>query len=1549
MRGMKHLPAALFGALAATGALAQTVTLTSPANGARIDLNQTGTIIEVEWSYAGGTPVDFTLWVNGADIGFSCGWGGGTGSCFFDATDTVCAPVLQIRGLFVIGGTRYSAPIQVFFYQANNPASLSCLPNAPQCAGDQAGGSVGGPINVVTGNMHYEVEDIVVPSPLPIRVTRRFDSPPSYSGPLGAGFRHRYDTRMECGTDPNGLGQHCKYTDSENNVTYQGRTATGASPVWYSLYTAAFNGTQLTEPQQTKYNFSGGKLTSIQDRNGNTLSFAYDGGGKLMSITDTFNRQVTFGYTGSLVTSVTRPDGEQILYGYTGSKLTSVTYPDGVVLSYEYTDAAHPNNLTAVKDQYGHVLESWSYDAQNRAMTYAKEAGVEALTLAYDTPMANKTQVTDALGNVTTYTVDKLRKVVTDIVGPCQSCGGGFNEQHFLWDTFQRITQVTDGKGAITELQWDNSSPIKFRNLTRRIEAKSTPLQRTTYLCYHATYNLVTTTKVKSVGTCTISDTCGVTTTDHSVVINTYNAANGDLTSRQVKGCEGAVAKTYTTSYSYDSKGQLLTADGPRTDAVPEDVTTYTYYPSGNPQYGFLATETNALGHVTEYLDYDQMGRPGTIVDPNDVETSFTYDEMGRTATTTIHGDTPAEDIVTSYTYDDHVGHLETVTNPRGYMTTYTEDTAHRLTDVTDPPGNVAHTDYDLMSQRVREEYRDDLGAVQNFTNFAYDGFHRLEHVCFTGAVADCPGAAVHTTLTYDGNGNLMTEEDAEGHVTSYTHDALNRLDTVTQTAGAETLVTDYGYDVQDNATSVQDPEGLAPTTYSYSDTGWRLQAVSPDTGTTTHTYDAAGNLKTTLDANGVTVTMAYDSLNRLTTTTYPNASLNVSRSYDSPSVNFGIGRRTGMTDPSGTAVYHYDRRGLPKKEAKTIGGATYTTEYDFDKNGNLSEILYPADHPLRRQGQVNWVHDAADRVTAVTAKVNGSTATVASSILYKPFGPHRSITFGNGLLDTRSYDTRYRLGTWTLGGLLSYSHAHDDDDNVTTRTDLIDPTKNRIFGYDEVHRLTAAEGPWGPGTACTAGATYEYDRNGNRLCKGEQALPVLPTMYTHVPNANRLATAAGGEPAVYVHDNNGNLTEDGTLSYIYSHANRLEEVEDALGGTIATYTYDGDGRRVIRDAGGTTTYYFYDPSGTLLTETVAAAETGKDYIYLGDMPLARVDWTPAELSLGNVLRVAKPDMTNVRLDWTLFASPSGDEKYLVRRKQVVDPDDKSFDGSVVIAEVEDPAQIYNDPVLADGNRYDYQIHRRVFTDALLFYHTDHLGTPIAMTGGGGGFVWRAEHFPFGGVHSLPVALIENNLRFPGQYFDDEAGVHENWFREQIPALGRYLSPDPFLDRSWLEPTPYPYVRNRPTALTDPFGLFAVQDSCDCNKELGGQITRGVAAACSYLRRPACASFLTKAPPFNKSSILPCLQRRCEDKTPIACNKDPYCGAFLFGAILVGAGEGGCPKDKGLGYGPTVFHEAIHSCGLVAEPYGEGPLSRLFNAYMRVCAKYDEREGRPVP
>jgi RHS repeat-associated protein len=399
--------------------------------------------------------------------------------------------------------------------------------------------------------------------------------------------------------------------------------------------------------------------------------------------------------------------------------------------------------------------------------------------------------------------------------------------------------------------------------------------------------------------------------------------------------------------------------------------------------------------------------------------------------------------------------------------------------------------------------------------------------------------------------------------------------------------------------------------------------------------------------------------------------------------------------------------------------------------------------------------------------------------------------------VDSRTYGTRYQLGTWTLGSLLSYTHAFNNDLNLTSRTDNLDASNNRTFGYDEIHRLRAAAGPWGPGTGCTGGATYTYDRNGNRLCKGE-TLPV--TNYTYFSGTNRLSATTGGEPATYSYDDNGNTTGDGTHTYAYSDADRLESVDS---GSTATYTYDGDGRRVIKSVGSSTTYFFYDPTGRLLAEIVPASGSGKDYLYLHDAPIGRVDWS-TEQDLGNVLRVAK-NSPNVRLDWTPY--PAGSNTYVVRRKQVVNPNDKTFEGAVAIATVTDPTRTYDDPVLNDGNDYNYRVARRALSESLYFYHTDHLGTPMAMTGGTASFVWRAEHRPFGGVHSFPVSTVANNLRFPGQYSDPESGLHQNWHREYHAHTGRYLESDPIgLDGG---PNLYGYALANPVAAVDPWGLFS--------------------------------------------------------------------------------------------------------------------------------------------
>jgi len=284
-------------------------------------------------------------------------------------------------------------------------------------------------------------------------------------------------------------------------------------------------------------------------------------------------------------------------------------------------------------------------------------------------------------------------------------------------------------------------------------------------------------------------------------------------------------------------------------------------------------------------------------------------------------------------------------------------------------------------------------------------------------------------------------------------------------------------------------------------------------------------------------------------------------------------------------------------------------------------------------------------------------------------------------------------------------------------------------------------------------------------LCKSREASLVhqgrTTRMSLRVDNANQPGSPTWNRTK-YEYDDNGNVTADGTHTYGYSDANRLVTVD----GVGALYDYDGENRRV-RKGGTQTTYFFYDPSGRILTELRIDSEVnggaayGKDYVYLSDGPIARVDWSD---------------------------TPNPDYHPCNPKPGVICP----------------PPRV----AIAD----------------LLYYHDDHLGTPIAMTNQDAELVWRAEYRPFGELFSNTIANVENNLRFPGQYFDAETGLHQNWFRDYQPKTGRYGEADPI--GLVAGTNPYAYVDNGPTNLFDPPGLSpegAVLNLIDLWKWIGGR------------------------------------------------------------------------------------------------------------------------------
>lgn len=68
------------------------------------------------------------------------------------------------------------------------------------------------------------------------------------------------------------------------------------------------------------------------------------------------------------------------------------------------------------------------------------------------------------------------------------------------------------------------------------------------------------------------------------------------------------------------------------------------------------------------------------------------------------------------------------------------------------------------------------------------------------------------------------------------------------------------------------------------------------------------------------------------------------------------------------------------------------------------------------------------------------------------------------------------------------------------------------------------------------------------------------------------------------------------------------------------------------------------------------------------------------------------------------------------------------------------------------------------------FYHNDHLGTTQKMTGVNGAVVWSAKYSSFGEAGVGSASTVENNLGFPGQYYDEETGLHYNFWRYYEPG-----------------------------------------------------------------------------------------------------------------------------------------------------------------------------------
>jgi YD repeat-containing protein len=254
-----------------------------------------------------------------------------------------------------------------------------------------------------------------------------------------------------------------------------------------------------------------------------------------------------------------------------------------------------------------------------------------------------------------------------------------------------------------------------------------------------------------------------------------------------------------------------------------------------------------------------------------------------------------------------------------------------------------------------------------------------------------------------------------------------------------------------------------------------------------------------------------------------------------------------------------------------------------------------PDGSPLRPippgAGSSTYTRDAAGQVSTVKATQPGHSAVnIATLVKHMPFGPILSLTWGNGVTDTRTFDHAYRTLTvvdTAASAIQSLTYAYDHDDNVHTISDAVTPANNQTLNYDTLDRLSSGTGGYSTGS-------ITYDSNSNRLSYGA-------TTYTYNTGSNQLATAGG---ATVTHTTTGNINAIGTDSMTYNKANQMATA--VVSGTTSTYGYDAFGQRLKATVGANPlSVTQYGLNGEILSETNSGVET--DYVWIDGMPVAAI------------------------------------------------------------------------------------------------------------------------------------------------------------------------------------------------------------------------------------------------------------------------------------------------------------------------------------------------------
>ncbi|SFI73063.1 RHS repeat-associated core domain-containing protein [Amycolatopsis sacchari] len=798
----------------------------------------------------------------------------------------------------------------------------------------------GDPIDVATGAVLLEQQDVSLPGALPLVVARTHLSSYRAGRHFGPTWASTLDERIEVEDD----GLHLALADG---TLLRYPVPRGMEPVLpergpYLALRRVRHGFIVGDPQSDRMRYFAAApgqptlpLRAVVDGAGNRMVLRYRAGVPA-AIEHSGGYRIEIDTADGLVTALRTPDSPVPLAEYrydSARRLVEVTDAAGTPLKFSY-DA--DGRLLRWEDVNGRWYR-YGYDSQGRCVRAQGTDGYLDTELAYDSEN-RVTTVTDSLGHVTRYRLDERLRVIgrTDPLGHSISID---------LDRFGRVLAETDELGHVTRWEYDEVG------------------------------NLVS-----------------VTRPDGSRMVVEYDARRRPTA---VTGPDGAVWR-----YEYDARGSLVRSVDPTGAATSYtyDPHTGTIDSVTDALGGVTRVQANAAGlpvaittpdgAVTRY-GYDALGNTASITDPLGGTTTMVRDAAGNLVqardadgvverfTTTARGnaeertdarggvsrvefaqfDLPVTEkrpdgSTLKYGYDTEL-RLTSVTNERGLVWRYEYDAVGRMVGETDYNGRVLRYEYDAVGRLVRRTNgagqtitleRDSLGRVvrrssaDEVAEFAYDAADRM-------VVARNEHSEVR--FTYDALGRVLSES-INGRVVYSRYDRLGRRTSRRTPSGAESV---FGYDTEGRPTALTTAGRTLRFTYDAAgrETLRTLVTAAGPVAELRQTWTPTGQLA------AQTVVRGTDTVQRREYGYLPDGYLGTVSDLIS-------GPRTLDVDPNG--------------RVRAVRGARWQESYDYDVTGALTRAGWPgspeAHGPrsytgtlLTAAGATAYTHDAEGRVVA--------------------------------------------------------------------------------------------------------------------------------------------------------------------------------------------------------------------------------------------------------------------------------------------------------------------------------------------------------------------------------------------------------------------------------------------------------------------------------------------------------------------------------------------------------------------------------------------------------